>query len=125
MSIRDVEVFEEVAIIEGRHMSAVGLQFAITDPLNPANLSAKMGISLDTLFRAAHANVNDWVPNSTESQRLTCLQPVANLWNDLAATFGGEENAKLFLHLRRPELMGRNAPVLPRTGRTRSRSKPG
>jgi hypothetical protein len=33
------------------------------------------------------------------------LRPIADLWRDLSATFGGEENARLFLSVRRPELM--------------------
>jgi hypothetical protein len=90
--------------MERRDMSAVGLQFAIKDPVNPFDLSAQMGISLETLSKATHVDLNDLAANPTAHSQAR-LRPVANLWLDLTATFGGGENAKLFLNLDRPELM--------------------
>jgi len=73
--------------------------------IDASELSAKMGISMETLSNAAHADTGDWAANTTQIKWQPSLQVIAQLWRDLATTFGGEENARLFLSLRRPELM--------------------
>ena len=78
--------------------------------IDASELSAKMGISIETLSKAAHADTGDWATNSTQIKWQPSLQVIAGLWRDLSATFGGEENARIFLGLRRPELMDQ-APV--------------
>lgn len=91
-------------------MSAAGLQFATTgvvtgDPVNAVALSAKMGISLGILSQAAHVEQQRFEANPMSKEWQAGLRTVADLWDDLTATFGGEENAKAFLARRRPELM--------------------
>jgi uncharacterized protein (DUF2384 family) len=90
-------------------MSAAGLQFGSTNltqnPVNPLELSARMGISLDTLARAARANTPAFLPDPNSTDWQSGLRTVADLWDDLNVLYGGQHNAKAFLAGRRPELM--------------------
>ena len=92
-----------VIIEEGKNMSAP--QPGIASLVNPIDLSAEMGISFDVLAKAAHADVRELVANPTLSSWQPGLRTVAVLWHDLTAAFGGEENARVFLKLNRPELI--------------------
>jgi len=98
-----VEVSRESVIIESRNMSAPTQGMAVL--IDASELSAKMGISMETLSKAAHTDTGDWATNPNQIKWQPSLQVIADLWRDLSATFGGEENARLFLSLRRPELM--------------------
>ncbi len=73
--------------------------------IDASELSVKMGISMETLSKAAHTDTSDWATSPNQIKWQLGLRPIADLWRDLAATFGGEENARIFLGLRRPELM--------------------
>jgi hypothetical protein len=104
MSIRKVlEVSRESVIMGGGDMSAPTQGMAVL--IDASELSGKMGISMETLSRAARADTGDWATSPTQIQWQQSLRPIADLWRDLSATFGGEENARLFLSVRRPELM--------------------
>jgi uncharacterized protein (DUF2384 family) len=110
MAIRLLETLAKTLIIEGVHdMSAVGLQFGSLklagDPINAMDLAGKMGLPLDTLSRAVRAESTDLAANPRLNQWQPGLRAVANLWGDLTAMFGGEENARLFMKRKRPELM--------------------
>ena len=69
------------------------------------DLAGKMGLPLDTLSRAVRAESTDLAANPRLNQWQPGLRAVANLWGDLTAMFGGEENARLFMKRKRPELM--------------------
>ena len=56
-------------------------------------------------FQGCPHNTGDWATNSTQIKWQPNLQVLADLWRDLSTAFGGEENARIFLSLRRPELM--------------------
>ena len=110
MSISILEMVRKTRIIEiVEDMSAVGLQFASLkpqgDPINAIDLAGKMGLRLETLSQAARAEAADLAANPRLNQWQPGLRAVANLWDDLTAMFGGDENAKLFLRRSRPELM--------------------
>ncbi len=98
-----VEVSRESVIMGSRDMSAPTQGMAVL--IDASELSAKMGISMQTLSKAAHANTGDWATNSTQINWQPSLQVIASLWRDLSTTFGGEENARIFLSLPRAELM--------------------
>lgn len=105
MSISEiVDVCQKPAIIEGRDMSAAA-QPGIAALIDPIDLSAKMGITFESLARAARTDAHDLAANPTLIAWQLRLRKVGDLWDDLAAAFGGEENARLFLTLHRPELL--------------------
>ncbi len=95
-----VEVSRESVIIASRDMSATTQGMAVL--IDASELSAKMGISMETLSKAAHA---DWATNPAQIKWQPSLRVIADLWSDLATTFGSEANARIFLGIRRPELM--------------------
>jgi uncharacterized protein (DUF2384 family) len=110
MAIRILETVRKTGIIEGVHdMSATGVQFGSLrltgDPVNAMDLAGKMGLPLDTLSRAVRAESADLAANPRLNQWQPSLREVANLWGDLTAMFGGEENARQFMRRKRPELM--------------------
>jgi uncharacterized protein (DUF2384 family) len=103
-TVRKTEIMESV-----HNMSAAGVQFGSLrltgDPVNAMDLAGRMDLPLETLSRAVRAESSDLAANPRLNQWQPSLRVVANLWGDLTAMFGGEENARLFIRRKRPELM--------------------
>jgi uncharacterized protein (DUF2384 family) len=81
-------------------MSAVS-QVLASEPVSAQELVTRMGVSFATLCSAIHTDVAHLSDSDPSSWR-----PIANLWRETSALFGGEDNARTFLNQPRPELGG-------------------